>query len=155
MMKKLRKLLREDVAESNLVAAVFLVPFVVVSAATAIDGVLLMQNRSLLETKARDGARTVAILGGNGSTPIQREQGLDPNFDKSSLEGEVKNTSPAQTNVKQVRCTPEITKKLGDPVECAITFSYKHLPLSLFSLFMGGEETTVYGTARSEVGYGP
>lgn len=58
---------RSDDGETTVVATVFVLPIILMMIVTMIEVPLLMSNRNLLENDLRQGARTVAMLGGTES----------------------------------------------------------------------------------------
>lgn len=78
MFKKIKK--RTDRGDSNLISILFLLPLILMILMTMIDTAVYFSDRAVIQNTARDGARTVAIMGGNGTattgTPIEKKYGL-------------------------------------------------------------------------------
>jgi hypothetical protein len=58
---------KSDAADSSIVSALFIIPLFLTVLFTMIDVSVYFSNRSTVQQVARDGARTVAIFGGNGT----------------------------------------------------------------------------------------
>ena len=69
----------KDRGDSELVSLVLLIPLIVGILFTMIDMSVYFSNRAQIQSAARDAARTVAIMGGNGTslsgTPIEVKYG--------------------------------------------------------------------------------
>jgi len=158
MMNYLNKRRKSDKADSSIVSMIILFPIVFAVMITLIDVSIYFSNRSIIQSVARDGARTIAILGGNGNatqaTPLEVQYGLDR--DASCAEAAngwtdaVTSTSSAvecnilstlnmnkglvAVDVTSVHCTPEITSSIGQRTTCTIEWSYNSVPGSALSL---------------------
>lgn len=153
----------KDRADSNIVSMVLLIPLIFAFLITMIDSSLYLSNRAQMSNFARDGARTVAIMGGNGTstkgTPIEKAYGmprseaceglanvgmpLNVGFNGASHDSTVteceimKAISSSKglvaVNVKSVTCNPEIAISIGQHMQCTIQWSYNSIPGSSFS----------------------
>ena len=65
-----------DEGTANLVSMIFMVPIFIGLLFTMIDTSIFFFNRAQIQNAARDSARTVAIMGGNGRTPIAEHHGM-------------------------------------------------------------------------------
>lgn len=148
---------RSDRADS-LVTAIIVSPLVVSLIITGVDFGMYMNNKSVIQAAARDGARTVAILGGNSdSTSIAKTYGISDTctslpVDLSNTECEIINKLSASSLTQvslmgkgyeanneegfdePVKCFPEETSGVGQSVYCEVHWMYKGLPLSSLGL---------------------
>jgi Flp pilus assembly protein TadG len=127
---------------------------------TMIDTSIFFSNRSQIQSAARDAARTVGIMGGNGTaaqaTPIEVRYGLD----RSTACARVTAGSPAaaalkssstpiecnlmaalsesrgliNTTFSSVTCSPTFTARVGANVKCEVQWSYGGIPGSALTL---------------------
>lgn len=144
-------------ASSEVVALLMSIILLISICIISLDIGMFYNNRSTIQSVARDGARTVAILGGAGDehtmTKLEKAYGTEAQISasvKKSLENH-----PALMNVivKNVECGPYRTAHVGDETYCKVTYEYYPLPgdpLNLVSQGLGGDKT-VTGTAQSEV----
>lgn len=72
---------KKDDGSSELFAAIFMLPIMLAVLISIVDFGAYFVNRQSINSLARDGARSVAIFGGNGnatqSTPIEKAYGLN------------------------------------------------------------------------------
>lgn len=147
----------DESGSAELIALLFSLILLISLCVVALDLSMFYQNRSTIQSVARDGARTVAILGGAGDkyhmSKLEKAYGTSEQLSttiKKSLE-----ENPALSNViiKNVSCGPYRTDHVGDETYCSVTFQYYPLPgdpLSLLGDALAGEKT-ITGTAQSEV----
>lgn len=80
MWNKLKKKIRGERGDSTLVSTILVIPLIVGILITMIDVSVYFANRGQVLETVRDGARQVAIFGGDGSatqaTPLQKAYGL-------------------------------------------------------------------------------
>lgn len=80
MLKFIKNRLKGDRADSNLVSIVIVIPLIMAVFFGIIDASAYFTNRSQIYSAAHSGARTVAIMGGNGtalqSTKIENKYGM-------------------------------------------------------------------------------
>lgn len=164
MMKILHKIgarFRSDRADS-LVTAIIVFPLVVSLIITGVDFGMFLNAKSTMVNTARDGARSVAILGGNGSNVISKKYGKPGNIatranvtcnDLSSVECDLYDrlwaTPPVMVDwgnedkgnmSHYIKCGPEKTSYVGEQVWCQIRWRYMGLPLSSLSLVSLGKQ---------------
>lgn len=145
--------LKSDKGSSTIISTLMVTILLVSLIITAFDTSFYFTNRSAINTVARDGARTVAIMGGNGTastaTVIEKQYGADRDtacsnakigrFGKAATDASTAiecnmiaalNDSNAlvSVTVESVKCNPTATAKVGTRTECAISYSYKGLP---------------------------
>lgn len=79
MFTKIRKLFGSDRGDSTLVSTILVIPLILGILITMIDVAVYFGNRGQILNVARDGARQVAIFGGDGTatqaTPLERAYG--------------------------------------------------------------------------------
>lgn len=184
MKQKILRILRSDKADS-MVSAVFVIPVILVVIVTGLDFSLYMTDRAQIQGIARDGARTVAIMGGNGTSTYATP--LEKSYGKTITEacGPIKSTTPAykalnsgstaiecnimdalnnsnglvNVQVNSVKCTPSITKAIGDRVTCEIKWQYGGIPGSTLTMIRNGginkntiaNESVTAASSESEV----
>lgn len=153
-MRKLLKKLSKDNGGSELVSMLLISVLMISMLTTLIDVGVYMNNRALINSAARDGARTIAIMGGAGSrdsaTPIENAYGLtlaetcgkvqkkglaeDVNVsDFTPVECNILNslnnsTGLVNVSVKDVNCTPKTTTAIGQRTSCEVKWRYNSLP---------------------------
>jgi len=154
MLKKLTKKLNSDKGDS-LVSTIIIFPLMIIMLVTAIDFSIYMANRGQIQGIARDGARTVAIMGGNGTnkqgTAIEAKYGNARSESCAGLESEAftsKSTSIecniirnlenykglVNVEIKAVKCTPQKANFIGQRVSCEISWKYGGIPGSTMTL---------------------
>ena len=140
-MKKFLSRLKSDKADS-IVSAVIVFPMMVMLIITGIDYSVYMSDRGQVQGIARDAARTVAIMGGNGSsgeaTPLQKAYGqtraqacgaVDPDgiankaltSNSTAVECNIINPLNSQAGlthaaITKVACTPSNAEEIGTRV---------------------------------------
>lgn len=176
-MKKFLNRFRSDRADS-IVSTIIVFPLMMMFIVTGVDYSVYMSDRGQVQGIARDAARTVAIMGGNGTntkaTPIQKAYGetrssacAGINTNSGSAGKAYKSTSTAtecgaiksinsqaglvNMEVNELICTPSVTKFIGQRVSCTVTWKYKGIPGSVFSFIGSGKENNTRGTSESEV----
>lgn len=177
MLKRILNKLRGDRADSSPISAVFIIPLLALTCITLIDSMIFFSNRSIVQGMAHDGARTVAIMGGDGtsaqSTALERAYGLKMAdtcgaIPADSIAAAAKKSSStaiecnvmlgiAYTNslinvkLKDVVCTPSQANSVGQRVSCKVTWEYGGVPGSALSFMKFSGEQTVMGSSESEV----
>lgn len=180
MLKKLMKRFASD-SGNSLVTLVIVLPLVVTFLITPIDFAIYSNNRSQLQSVARDAARTVAIMGGNGTqytqTPLERQYAdtttpgarcgwEDFPADSRAFEAYGKGLTTIEcrtalllnghsglvnTKITDVNCNPVFTSFIGQDVTCEIEWEYGGIPGSVFSALSFNRDQSVTGTSNSEV----
>lgn len=172
--------LRSDRASSDLVAVLFVLPLTLGILLTIVDSSIFFTNRSLITTAARDGARTVAIMGGNGTasqqTPIEKQYGSKTacrqvsgasgyRGDMTVIECNVllnlsKSKGLTNVKIKDVRCTPSVTEAVGTSVACNVGWDFVSVASSPLVFIKYGDTKQIgcgtsknctVATAQSEV----
>lgn len=179
MIKSFRERLRSDSASGELISALFIIPLVVMLLFTMVDAAIYFNNRAQIQGIARDGARSVAIMGGDGTesteTTIEHKYGISRSAACSGVTGMESYTSSSSAiecnvmktvnessglvniHVKSVQCDPRITTSISQRTTCAIQWRYGSIPASGLSIlkFKGGQgmagDNLSIGTAESEV----
>ena len=89
MWNRLKKKMREERGDSTLVSTILVIPLVIGILITMIDTSVYFANRGQVLESVRDGARQVAIFGGDGTateaTPLQKAYGLSRTSSCSGL----------------------------------------------------------------------
>lgn len=151
------KKFRSDKGGAEITSAVFLVVMVVALLYTFIDFSIYFYNRSVMQSTVKETARTVAIMGGNGTdsmdTPIgskygatrtemctsevktksQTKEALDAKgmstpIECAGLKTFATNNTLIGVTVKEYTCTPDMTRKIGQRVSCTVLWNYDGLP---------------------------
>jgi hypothetical protein len=159
MFRKIAKKLKGDKADSSLISLVIMIPLLVGLMITMIDTAIYFADRAQIQSIAKSGSHTVAIMGGNGneslSTAIEAKYGLT----KAETCSKVKTggiASAAKTakstaiecnmilgvndtvglvnvNVNSVKCNPPKTGAVGARTTCEIKWIYGGIPGSALS----------------------
>lgn len=163
ILQKFKKKFSSDDGGSGMITFLIIIPILLAFMITVIDTSVYFSNRSQVTAAARDGARTIAIMGGNGTnttaTIIEKSYGMNrgeacresdfaPGFKNA-----IKNTStPVECNIVRsiqgntglisvsfdspdtgVSCGPTISTSIGSRTYCEVTFDYNGLPGSPIS----------------------
>ena len=173
MLKKFFKHFNSDRGDS-LVSAIIVFPLVIMFIITGVDYSIYMANRGQIQGIARDAARTVAIMGGDGNatktTPIEKAYGQTRSNACSGLTTADKayssNSSAIECNVIQtlkqssglvnvtitgVTCSPEVATFIGERVSCSVTWKYNGIPGSGLGFINSNNDNVTSGTSESEV----
>lgn len=153
----------------TLVTSLILMPVLIALLLTFIDMSVFMANRSQVQGIARDGARTVAIFGGNGTafrqTSLEAAYGstnsiIGGSTTESCSKGVLSGHTGIECNILDslktstltsvdynsldVKCSPEKSNRIGEPVECTIDWKYNGIPGSALSFIQNSDEKTFY-----------
>lgn len=163
MVKNLKARLRSEEGNS-LISAIFIVPVMLFLLLTTVDYSIYLANRGQIQGIARDGARTVAIMGGDGTatkgTGIEVKYGVgDRSVACSGFNnaGITSNSSPIECNVAKalenqtglvnvkinsVTCNPSKTNSIGARTYCEVKWQYNGIPGSGLGLAnsIGGKQ---------------
>lgn len=105
MLTKLKNKLKSDKASSEIVSALIILPIVFAILITMIDSAIYFSNRAQIQSTVRDSARSVAIMGGNGTdmqeTPIEKKYGQNRN----TLCNSIKNNDSVNTALNSGKLT--------------------------------------------------
>lgn len=176
MMKKFFEKLKSDKADS-LVSAVIILPMMFFMLITTVDFGIYMSNRASVQALARDGARTVAIMGGDGSstkgTPLEAAYGQSRanacakakdgiaktayKASSSAIECNVMTTFNDSTGfvnveVSNVTCGPEQSSFIGQRAYCEVEWSYGGIPGSAMSFTRGKDGEQILGGKNTTAG---
>jgi Flp pilus assembly protein TadG len=173
------KRMRSDKGSSELISLIILLPIVLAILFTMIDASIYFSNRAQVQAAARDGARTAAIMGGDGTattaTPIELKYGVPRSTacvglstspmtktaykpaTTSAIECQVlqaftRNSSLISVEITSVICTPSVTAAVGSKTTCTVDWDYNSIPGSSLGFIKIGQSNTVVGTAEAEVG---
>lgn len=165
--KRFNKRKESNSGESNTIAFLFTVVFLIALSITLIDTGIYFMNRTLITNSATNGARLVSLYGGTGmdanGTPIAKAYGSKVTSDcinkadpvVCSVEKELK-SSPVSgaTTVESITCGPNKTDKLGQRTFCEIKWSYQGVPGSALTFIKRQDAmSTTRISAESEVIY--
>lgn len=150
----------------TLVTSLILMPVLIALLLTFIDMSIFMANRSQVQGIARDGARTVAIFGGNGTpfmqTSLEAAYGstnsiIGGSATESCSKGVLSGHTGIECNILDslksssltsvdynsldVKCSPEKSNRIGEPVECTIEWKYNGIPGSALSFIQNSDES--------------
>jgi len=153
--RAIRSRIGSDRGDSEIITTLMVIPLVIWLIFSLIDTSLYMQARSEVQNVARDGARQVAIYGGNDSRLNPDNKSISQQvFDRLYQNG--KCTASVCTTPPVVTCTPNSTTAGGQLVSCSITYSYSAIygnnPITGFAGFLG-HSFTVSETAFAETGF--
>jgi Flp pilus assembly protein TadG len=174
MRSALRRLHKSDRADSNLVTLVIVMPLIIAILITIIDTSIFFSNRSLIQASARDAARTVAIMGGNGTadrgTPLEIKYGLNRTAlcnsvtaNSTAYKAKTKDSTAIECNLMvalgtassliateftSVKCDPRTAQQVGATVTCTVEWEYGGIPASALS-YIGIKGTQVSAAASS------
>ena len=179
-MKKNMKRLRSDRGDSELVSLLIVLPLVLGILFTIIDTSIYFSNRAVVQTAVRDSARTVAIMGGNGTnsqaTPIEKKYGTtiatacaglstDPRVKNAyrvgvstviecqALQSYKADTSLINVTINSLTCTPVVARGVGAKTSCTVTWKYGSIPGSALGFIQVSENNTTVGSSEAEVDY--
>lgn len=179
MLKQIQKRLRRDRGDSSLVSLIIVLPLLLGLLFTIFDISAYFSNRAYIQTVSNNGARTVAIMGGNGngtqSTTIEAKYGMtradtcdkvDKTLRVAEAAANLSTSTAVECNmmvslqeanglvnvtVQSVKCTPSITTSIGGRTSCEIKWTYGGTPGSGMSLLQLGKLNTTAGSSESEV----
>lgn len=158
MLKKFKKRFRNERGDA-LVSTIIIFPLMIIMLVTAIDFSIYMANRGQVQGVARDGARTVAIMGGNGNatkgTPIEAKYGSskeesckDVNSDAlkpsttaiecNIIKGLETHKGLVNVEITGVKCSPNKANFIGQRVQCEVSWKYGGIPGSGLTLMRNG-----------------
>lgn len=171
-LKRLLKRGKEDKAESNTIAFLFVTVMLLMTTITIVDTGIYFLNRNMVSNAAMNGARLASIYGGTGGpegTSISQQYGVktegckntsnpvacavEKELDNTSLIGvQLGSSSIAATNA--IKCGPKDTKKVGDRTYCEVTWTYKGVPGSALTFIKRSDPSNLTKmSAESEIGY--
>lgn len=145
--------LKSERGDSELVSLLVVIPLVIWIIFTIIDVSMYMQARTKVQSVVRDGARQVAIYGGNNSS-LNPYDVTVANQTKTMLYKNGKCIGVRCAEQPTLTCTPAVATQAGQQVSCTSTFTYKSIygfnPFG-FNFLMRPFEITEY--AFSETGF--
>lgn len=155
-MKIEKPLFRKDKADSELVSLIILLPIVLALLFTMIDVTIYFANVNQIQSAVKDGARTVAIMGGNGNatqgSSIEVTYGLtkaEACTDAAVNSERTKNAFSAETTpiecsvldkyannpgiinvtIESLKCGPILTDvAIGQTTSCVAEWKYDGIP---------------------------
>lgn len=171
--------MKSDRASGELVSLLIMLPLVMMILFTIIDTSILFNNRSIVQASVRDAARTVAIMGGNGTaslaTPIEQAYGeslsnacdgvaeswiTSDAYDGNQTVIECHTlkayaTNPGLINVKitEIYCSPDVSLALGAKTSCTVQWEYNSIPGGMMKFIGFGNEQTSMATSEAEVDF--
>jgi Flp pilus assembly protein TadG len=180
MFKNIQKRLRSDRGDSSIVSLIFVIPLLLGILFTIFDISCYFANRAYVQTVAHNGARTVSIMGGDGTattgTTIEKKYGLNRTetcalvtSDKRASEAVKSSSSAIECNmmvalqeasglvnvtIQSVVCTPSATESIGQRTSCEIKWRYGGTPGSGMSILQLGQNNITAGSSESEVNIG-
>lgn len=178
-MNRIRARMKSDKASGELVSLIIMLPLVMMILFTIIDTSILFSNRAIVQASVRDAARTVAIMGGNGTpthgTPIENTYGETlssacAGLSDSSITADAYNgnqtviechalqayaSDPGLINVRitDVYCTPDVSLALGIKTTCTVEWEYNSIPGGMMKFIRFGNEQKSVGSSESEVDF--
>lgn len=172
---------RSDDGETTVVATVFVLPIILMMIVTMIEVPLLMSNRNLLENDLRQGARTVALLGGTeselgktyGASDACERPDIAPWVTQTTLVSDqyVSTVYPSEANmvtcmlaynigtntsyiafhIYHIVCGPKQAGKIGKTVWCQADYYFDGIPGGSMSL-IGGTKHFGWGKGVNQRG---
>lgn len=179
-MGKILKRLWSDRGDSELVSLIIVLPLVLAILFTIIDTSIYFSNRAVVQTAVRDGARTVAIMGGNGTntkaTPIEKKYGASISsacaglatnqavatayvpgvstvIECAALQTYAKDPSLINVKITSLKCTPTVSRGIGAKTTCTVEWEYGSIPGSVLGFIQLSKENTTVGMSESEVDF--
>lgn len=172
MIEKMKKRVGSDRADS-LVSAVFVLPMLFFMLVTTVDFGIYLSNRGQIQAIARDGARTVAIMGGDGSaassTSLEYAYGQERSVvcekvtdqytgnisSKTTIECNViqslsHNANLVNVEITDVECGPERAQAIGEKTYCAVYWKNNGIPGSAMS-FTRGQDRAGDGLGGTQI----
>lgn len=169
--------IKSDKADS-LVSAVIILPMMFFMLITTVDFGVYMSNRATIQAIARDGARTVAIMGGDGTatsgTPLEAaygqsrssvctsaQNGIASSAYKSSESSAIdcsvmsainQSTGLVNVEVSAVNCGPNASTFIGQRAYCEVKWSYGGIPGSAMSFTRGDNGEQILGGKNTTTG---
>lgn len=155
-MQRLTKKINE---RGDIVQTILLAPFIIGLLFAIINMSAYFTVRGQIQDAAKDGARMVALYGGNNA-----QQTIVNNKTKKNVQDIIKDrlwqdgkcTLSYCYSEPVVTCTPERVESPGEEVSCRIEYTYAAIAPSLLPLdkWMAGTKINVEQKYVSEVGYG-
>lgn len=174
-LNKMKKKIKDDKAESNTIAVIFVMLLLIMTALTVIDTGIYFMNRNIVSNAATNGARLAAIYGGTGGkngTPIAKSYGQtvppscknNANPVNCAVEAELENSNLVNVQLGSkrdkivapqaaIKCGPTNTAKIGERTFCEITWTYAGVPGSALSFIQHNPTNVTKLSAESEVIY--
>lgn len=175
-----RREISSDDADSTIISTVLIFPILLMMLITMIEMPIFFSNRNLLQNDLRQGARTAAILGGNGkgeggvanklaqtyadvnacNTRVSLSNASGGSTEDVFIKqvktadghqvvagddmvacetavGIVQNKGYIAFNIYDVKCGPDLTKKIGQATWCEAKYWYEGIPGGSMSLIGG------------------
>ena len=169
--QKLMKRMRSDRADSSLVTFVIVMPLFFMFIVTMIDTSIYFANRAIIQQVARDGARQVAIFGGDGDA-TQRSP-LEASYGVTGTCATVENASTRSANqtevecqvlarydqgagltsvlVTRVDCGPSRTDAIGQMTYCDVDWTYNGIPGSTMNFIKTSDGASPFNLNKTRV----
>lgn len=155
------KRIKNEKGASNTISFIVIIAFIMVMLVSFIDVGLYFNARNQMQSAADNGARSVAMFGGNDNAIRSARGGtISPEeLVRVSIPDSYKNPTANRTVVlEDINCHPDSGRiRAGDPVYCDVTYVYNGIAggFGLFNLGRGSsgdnDSMTVRGTSVSEV----
>jgi Flp pilus assembly protein TadG len=157
-MNALQSRRRSDRGDSQLVTFVLVMPLLFMLVVTMIDVSIYFSNRAVIQQVARDGARQVAILGGDGTATTRTQ--IEATNGETAACNSVTNPAARSANQTQVECKvllryedsgltnvtidrvdcgPSFTTAVGQPTYCDVDWTYGGVPGAVTSFLRGSD----------------
>jgi Flp pilus assembly protein TadG len=144
-----------DDERGDIITALFMVPFVLFMLFAFVNMAVYFQARSTVGNIARDGARQVALYGGNSKSIPLNKTGKDVSqvvFDTLYSGGKCSLSNCSQA--PSVTCTPGTATTPGQQVSCSVTYYYTPVSTDIFGFSkITSQPFTLKETFISETGY--
>lgn len=147
--------IRERNERGDVITALFMTPFAIFFLFAIVNMSLYFEARSSIQNIARDGARQVALYGGNNSTvPLNKTGKNVSQLVYNQLYAKGKCTRSHCVKPPAVTCTPGVASQAGQTVTCKVTYYYSPVASDIFGFAAATlKPFTVSESFISETGY--
>lgn len=150
-----KKKLKKDGAALHTIETLIVLPFIFFLLCTIIDFGFYMTNRVVISNAAQQGARLVALYGGEEPTAISKTYGSGIRPSQRVKEEIAKSNKSlvgiSEEDIKSITCSPGATTQLGQVTSCTVVYHSEPIPGSAVYLFRPTGDVTVTMTSVAEV----
>lgn len=146
---------KDKEAGDSVVTSLFMIPFAIFLLFAMVNMSMYFQARGQVQNIARDGARQVALYGGNSRDVPRNDRGTDVSqivYNKLYSGGNC--TISGCTKPPVVTCGPNISNSAGSDVYCEVTYFFNPVANDIFGFGnITAQQFKVRETYVSETGY--
>ena len=149
--------LKNKEAGDSVVTSLFMIPFAIFLLFAMVNMSMYFQARGQVQNIARDGARQVALYGGNSNTVARNNTGADVS---TLTYSRLYNSSTGRCSVSGcsrppvVTCAPNVAGDAGQDVWCEVTYYFTPVATDIFGFGdITAQAFKVRETYVSETGY--